>query len=86
MGCWTHLSTLLGTSSLDFLNRINAVSSTFAKAALCSYLFVLCMELLGQKITKVICKDRWKPVRASRGGSCISHVFFSDDLILFGEA
>lgn len=50
------------------------------------YLFVLCLERLGQWITRKVEEDTWKPLRASRGGPCVSHLFFADDLILFGAA
>lgn len=53
---------------------------------LASYLFLLCMEILGQLINKVVDEGRWKPVKASRGGPGVSHIFFADDLLLFGEA
>ncbi|XP_057419026.1 uncharacterized protein LOC130713258 [Lotus japonicus] len=50
------------------------------------YLFVLCMERLAHKINDAITDGGWKPVRLSRNGPPISHLFFADDLLLFGEA
>ncbi|XP_028752652.1 uncharacterized protein LOC114712303 [Neltuma alba] len=50
------------------------------------YLFVLCMERLGQLIQHEIERGRWKPMKLSTRGPIISHLFFADDLILFGEA
>lgn len=50
------------------------------------YLFVLCMEVLGQKITKAVESQQWRPVNLSRQGPKVSHVFVADDLLLFGEA
>lgn len=50
------------------------------------YLFVLCMEKLSQLIDVCVDANQWKPVRVSRNGPRISHVFFADDLILFAEA
>lgn len=50
------------------------------------YLFVLCMEMLGQMIRKSVDEGEWKSVQASRKGPGISHVFFANDLVLFGES
>lgn len=50
------------------------------------YFFVLCMERLAHLIQKEVTNGAWKPVVLSRGGPPISHLFFADDLLLFGEA
>ncbi|KAK3219643.1 hypothetical protein Dsin_013613 [Dipteronia sinensis] len=49
------------------------------------YIFVLCMEKLSHTINQKFVKGSWKPVKISRGPA-ISHIFFADDLILFGQA
>lgn len=53
---------------------------------LSSYLFVLCIERLAHEIQQQVNKGKWKPVRASRSGSGISHLFFADDIFLFSKA
>lgn len=50
------------------------------------YLFVLCMEVLGSYVTKCVESKTWSPVCLSRDGQKISYIFFTDDLLLFGEA
>lgn len=50
------------------------------------YLFVLCIERLGHLIHKAVERGEWKPIALSRGGPRISHLFFADDLLLFGDA
>lgn len=50
------------------------------------YLFVLCMEVLGQSIQQAVDQNVWQPVRLARQGPTLSHIFFADDLLLFGEA
>lgn len=49
------------------------------------YLFILCMERLGHLINKAVDEGTWKPIQLNSGGPLISHLFFPDDLLLFGE-
>lgn len=44
------------------------------------------MDVLSQLICKAVNQKVWKPSRASRTGPEVSHIFFADDLLLFGEA
>lgn len=50
------------------------------------YLFILCMERLGQLITEEVATGRWKGFKFNKNSPVISHQFFVDDLLLFGEA
>ncbi|KAK3211992.1 hypothetical protein Dsin_016698 [Dipteronia sinensis] len=50
------------------------------------YVFVLCMEKLSHIIKQQIPEGAWKSVKISIAGPEISHLFFADDLILFGQA
>jgi hypothetical protein len=50
------------------------------------YLFVLCMERLGGMITNEVNANRWMPIQLSRNGPSFSHLFFADDVLLFGKA
>lgn len=49
------------------------------------YLFVLCMERQSALIRNKVEEGSWKGVRVARDTSPLSHLFFADDLILFGE-
>lgn len=49
------------------------------------YLFVLCMERLSALITNKVEEGSWKGIKVSRNVCPISHLFFADDLILFGQ-
>lgn len=50
------------------------------------YLFVLCMDRLSHIISEKVSSGMWKPMRAGRNGPLISHLMFTDDLLLFAEA
>ena len=50
------------------------------------YLFVACMERLSQLIEAHCLEGRWKAISLTRGGTQISHLMFTDDVVLFGEA
>ncbi|CAJ2627607.1 unnamed protein product [Trifolium pratense] len=50
------------------------------------YLFVVCMECLSQAIIKAVDDGYWKPVRLSKNGPPLSHLFFADDVLLFSKA
>lgn len=52
---------------------------------LSSYLFILCLERLAHWIQAKEDARFWKPVKASRRGPSISHLFFADDILLFSE-
>lgn len=43
------------------------------------------MEVLGQSIDKSVLSNCWKPVKLTRKGPFISHMFYADDLLLLGE-
>lgn len=49
------------------------------------YLFIMCMEYLGNLIVKKCSKGLWMPLKASRWNIKISHIFFVDDFILFAK-
>lgn len=44
------------------------------------------METLGHSITKAVEDGRWKPCHVTRASRSLSHLFFADDLLLFGKA
>lgn len=50
------------------------------------YIFIICMEVLGFLIKDKCDLKFWNPVKASQGGLAFSHLFFADDLVLFGKA
>ncbi|KAA3488140.1 Retrovirus-related Pol polyprotein LINE-1 [Gossypium australe] len=50
------------------------------------YLFVLCMEWLGHFIQSGMEVGTWDPIRLSRSGPPVSHLFFADDLVIFCKA
>lgn len=53
---------------------------------LAPYLFILAMEILSWEILEEVERGTWRPFRVARGGTEVSHLFFADDLMIFGEA
>lgn len=49
-------------------------------------IFVLCVERLSHLINNSIERGRWKGIKLSRNSPNLSHLFFADDMVLFGEA
>ncbi|GMI64499.1 hypothetical protein HRI_000119200 [Hibiscus trionum] len=43
------------------------------------------MEMLGHDINYALELCLWQPIVLSRGGPTLSHLFFADNLVLFGE-
>lgn len=50
------------------------------------YLFVLCMERLGDMISAQVQQKKWLPITISKNGPKVSHLFFADDVLLFAKA
>lgn len=50
------------------------------------YLFIMCMERLSRWVHQRVEEGNWRPLKASRGGPVVSHLFFADDILLFVEA
>ena len=50
------------------------------------YLFVLCMKKFSHVISNAVSEGKWKPIKLSRTGPTLSHLFFENDLVLFAES
>lgn len=50
------------------------------------YLFLFCLERLANVIEDSVHSGDWKPIQFCRRGLSLSHLFYADDIILFGEA
>ncbi|KAA3465143.1 LINE-type retrotransposon LIb DNA, Insertion at the S11 site-like protein [Gossypium australe] len=46
------------------------------------YLFVLCMERLRHLVGEAVERGSWKPLFLSRRGLVVSHLFFTEDLMI----
>lgn len=51
-----------------------------------SYLFILCMEKVVLSVTEKVLAGEWLPIHLTRGGPCIYHLMFMDDVLLFCKA
>ncbi|KAK5786811.1 hypothetical protein PVK06_041457 [Gossypium arboreum] len=50
------------------------------------FLFAIAIEHLRFLIDEAVKGDKWKPIKLSRDVPQISHLFFTDDLLLFNKA
>ena len=85
MSCISTVSTsiLFNGEALDSIYPSKGIRQ---EDLLSPYLFILCMEFLGQLIEEKCNANLWQPVKALRGGPGFSHLFFADDLVLFAKA
>lgn len=49
------------------------------------YIFIMCAEMLSQEIEKAIQQKTLRPNKISKKGPYLSHLFFSDDLVLMAK-
>lgn len=70
----------------EFTDKFKPARGVRQGDPLSPYLFLLCVEKLSQLIQAAVNCGKWKPVKVSRRGPAISHLFFADDIILFAEA
>ena len=81
----------ISTVSTSILFNGEALDPTYSSRGirqrdpLSSYLFILCMEFLGQLIEEKCNAKLWQPVKASCSGPAFSHLFFAYKLVLFAK-
>ena len=85
MSCISTISTSILFNG-EVLEPIYPSRGTRQEDPLSPYLFILCMEYLGQLIVEKCNAKLWQPVKTSGSGSAFSHLFFVDDLVLFARA
>ena len=79
----TFVSVLFNRGTLDSFQPSRGIRQG---NPLSTYLFILCMEVLGALIAEKCQANLGNPIRASQGGPSLSHLFFADDLMLFAKA
>lgn len=70
----------------EVTNKIKHMRGLKQGEPISPYLFVLCLERLSQWIQLKVEEGTWRPLGASRRGLKLSHLFFTNDLMLFAEA
>lgn len=49
------------------------------------YLFIMCMEMLSLSISLYVDYLQWQPIKLSKSGLLLSHLFFADNIILLAK-
>ncbi|KAA3450812.1 Retrovirus-related Pol polyprotein LINE-1 [Gossypium australe] len=85
------MSTITSSSMQILWNRVptrkfKPVRGICQGCPLSPHLFVLCMEGLGHSIRANMDASKWKPIRLSRTGPVVSHLFFANSLMIFCKA
>ena len=81
----------VSSSTMAFLFN-GSVTETFSPSRgiqgdpLYRYLFILRMEYLSITISRACEVRDWQPLQIARGPPTLFHLFFGDDLVLFGKA
>ena len=75
MSCVSTVSTsiLVNGEALDLIYPLRGIRQG---DPLSPYLFILCMDYLGQLIEEKCHMKLWNPVKASQSGPAFSHLFF----------
>ena len=71
--------------NVEALDPINPSKGIRQRNSLSLYLFILCMDFLGQLIEEKCNDNLWQPVKASQNGLAFSHLLFADDLVFFAR-
>ena len=78
-----HFSVLIDGVPKGFINPTRGIRQG---DPLSPYIFLLCVEGLPTLLQKASSSGSLKGIQSSRGGPWISHLFFADDSLLFGQA
>ena len=85
MSCMTTVSTSIVFNG-EALNPIYPSRGIRQWDPLSPYLFIICMDFLGQLIEEKCNANLWNLVKASQSGPTFSHLLFADDLVFFARA
>lgn len=84
LGITSSLVSLLSNGSK--IERFNPRRGLRQGNIISPYLFVLCMERFREMISKAIREVDWLPIQITKYGSMVSHIFSTDDVVLFTQA
>lgn len=84
------MSCITTTSTSIFINGSHIEYFTSTRGIrqgdpLSPYLFIPCLEMLSRSINSAVDYNKWMPLRISKRGPQISHLFFADDIILTSQ-
>ena len=85
MSCVTTVSTSIVFNG-EALDPIYPSRGIRQGDPLSPYLFIICMDFLGQLIEEKCSAKLWNPIKTSQRGPSVSHLMFADDLVLFAKA